>query len=575
MRARVYLLSLIILTIMGIGLYYLSFSYFKAEEIRKAQGRLALYESSLSSQIERFSYFPYVLSQDPYVIAAALGKGDGRLSERLAEFTRQSGVETIYLMDTTGLTIATSNFDQPTSYLGQSYAFRPYFKQALAGNHGEFYGIGATTNLPGLFISEPVRNDSGKIIGVIALKLNFGKLEAIWANAGEQILLSNRDGVILLSSNANWRYRTLYPISNERRASIKQERQFANHPLNELNWKGWGGNQAMIEGTYYLLVRVPLQSRKWSLYFFASERPVQEKTWLTLISAAIIITLLFAWTQMRRTTTIGAALRQSQADSADLREANRRLAVEIEERRTAEKQLERTQDELARTSRLAALGQLSVSVTHELGQPLSAMRNYITAAELSPAPKNEKLLGKLTSLTLRMENITKQLKFFAKAGTDTFEPVDLRDVVKEVEELLSSMFISFNVTCTIEQPHQPVLVRANKLRLEQVLTNIMRNGVDAMKDCSERMLNIHIYQDEKTAYIDVKDSGAGIGGATMEDLQEPFYTTRASGEGMGLGLSISSEIIKEHAGHIAARNHETGGALFSISLPLNNPNRED
>lgn len=116
-------------------------------------------------------------------------------------------------MDTTGLTVSSSNYASTTSYIGQNYAFRPYFKDALAGNHGEFYGIGATTKLPGLFISEPVRNVQGQVIGVIALKLNFGQLENLWIDSDEQVLLGNKDSVVLLSSNPNWRYRAMFPIA--------------------------------------------------------------------------------------------------------------------------------------------------------------------------------------------------------------------------------------------------------------------------------------------------------------------------------------------------------------------------
>ncbi|WP_188664217.1 ATP-binding protein [Terasakiella brassicae] len=568
MRPRFLLLFIVGLAVLSYGMYYVSFSYFKSEEIRKASGRLSLYKSSLLSEIERFVYFPFVLSQDPYVISALSGEGVDRLNERLAKFADQSGVEAIYLMDTTGLTVSSSNYASKTSYIGQNYAFRPYFKDALAGNHGEFYGIGATTKLPGLFISEPVRDVQGQVIGVIALKLNFGQLENLWIDSDEQVLLGNKDSVILLSSNPNWRYRAMFAISKERRQEIQEERQFANEPLNELNWRIWNENQVMVEGNHFLLVTEEMDSRNWTLYFFASQDPVQEKTWMTLISAFVILTIVFAVIQFRRTVRIGEALRESQADSAAMREANRRLAVEIEERKVAEKRLKTTQNELARASRLAALGQLAVSVTHELGQPLAAMRNYLTAAEMSPNPPAMGFMQKMTGLALRMENITKQLKFFAKPGSETFEAVDMRDVLKGAEELLQADFVSNAINYKRIVPNTAVVVHANRLRLEQVLTNLMRNALNAMEAGEERLLTVQLSMENAQACVEVFDTGAGLGKATLEELQEPFVSTRASGEGLGLGLAISSEIVKEHGGRMAARNRQIKGAAFRIELPL-------
>lgn len=568
MRNRTLTLILVIIIAFGYGLYLVSFSYFKSAEIQKANARLSLYKSSLLGEIERFAYFPFVLSQDPNVIAATKGIERTKLNVRLAEFAQHSGVEAIYLMDTTGATIATSNHTNRNSYLNHNYGFRPYFKQALAGLQGEFYGIGATTNTPGLFISAPVFGDKDKVTGVIAIKLNLGELERSWMDAGEQVLLVNDDSIVLLSSNPSWRYKALHQISEKRRAEIREERQFAQQPLEVMNWRLLAENQAIVGLDHFLLVKAKISTRNWNLYFFASQRPVQERVWMTLISFAVIASMIFATTQVRRSRRIGAELRASQADSADLREANTQLAIEIEDRKAAERRLERTQDELSRASRLAALGQLSMSVTHELGQPIAAMRNYITAAELSPNPPEGRFLQKLTDLTLRMENITKELKFFSNSGSENFEPVDIRDVIKGAEELLIPNFSAHDVSYTCNLPDQAIMVRANQLRLEQVLTNLMRNAINAMAGQDERALTVELSKRQDDAFLEVFDTGRGLGEATLEELQEPFFTTQPSGEGMGLGLAISTEIIKEHAGYIQARNRRGKGAVFSIAIPL-------
>lgn len=550
------------------ALYLAFFSYYKTEEVQAAKGRLALYKSTLESEIERISYFPYVLSKDAHVIAGTLRQDRQALNERLAEFARRSQLDAIYLLNTDGVTIATSNYDQENSYLHNNYSFRPYFKEALKGHVGEFYGIGVTTSLPGLFISAPVYAPSGQIAGVIAMKLNLRRLEEAWMEAGENVLLSNGDGIVLLSSNPKWRYKALFDIPPARRDEIKAVRQFDKIPLVKLNWSRTNEDQASVNKVPYLLVAEDLPARQWTLYFFASERSIQVQAWSLLITLIVIASLIFAAWQFKKTRRIGAALRESQADSADLREANRLLAVEIEDRKQAERRLQRTQDELARTSRLAALGQLSVSVTHELGQPIAAMKNYLTAAEISQQPPKVSLLGQMSGLVTRMENITKQLRFFSRPGSKEFEPVSLQDVLKGSEELLAVNLKSGKVQYSSHRPEKPIMVRGNRLRLEQVLTNLMRNAIDAMMDEEDRILEVSLLSKNGYGVVKISDCGPGIGQSTIRDLEEPFYTTRASGEGMGLGLAISSEIIKEHGGMIHAENRVPKGATFIIDVPL-------
>ncbi|WP_165602604.1 sensor histidine kinase [Candidatus Terasakiella magnetica] len=531
-------------------------------------GRLSLYENTLVSEIERFSYFPYVLSQDSFVINSLENGNLNGLNERLAAFVDKSGLAYIYLMDKNGVTVSASNYKSKNSFIGRSYKFRPYFKQAIQGSRGEFYGIGVTTFLPGYFISAPVRKVNGEIIGVVAIKIDLRKLEEIWASAGENVLLTNRDGIVLLSSNKAWRYRSLFPISDKRRIEIREERQFANQPLKSLNWRVWNETEAVVEGQHFLIEQKELQQREWTLHYFASDRPVQEKTWLALISIIVVLVIIFSYLQLRRSLKIGQALRDSQADSAELREANLRLAHEVEERKATEERLKKTRSELSRASRLAALGQLSVSVTHELGQPIAAMRNYLTAAEFAPVPPEASFLEKMTNLALRMENITKQLKFFAQPGELRFEQVNMHDVIAGAQELVMPNLGASCAQLKKELVERAVYVRGNQLRLEQVLTNLMRNALDAMEGTDQSFLIIRMTCTTDKAIIEVLDTGSGLEGATLEKLQEPFVTSKASGKGMGLGLSISTEIVKEHNGALKARNRDKGGAAFSIELPL-------
>src|SRR6056297_810612 len=565
---RLTLRGLAVLTALGVvlGVFLISLGFFRSEEQAKAEGRLSLYRSMVISEIERFSHLTYVLARDRHVMDTAAGRAPGVLDRRLAAFAGESGLDAIYLMRPDGVTIAASNAGTPESFVGQNYGFRPYFQTALDGGQGRFYGIGATTGLPGYFIADPVRGPGGEILGVIAIKLDLTDLEETWRAAGEQVLLANRDGVVLLSSDPGWRYRALGALDTAQRARIAQDRQFPGQALAPLDWRRAEDGRAAIGGAERLHISGTLAAHGWVLHYFSDDSAAVTRSWLL---AGIVTTLagggLLA-SQVRRTRRIGAALRRSEAEEAQLREANERLAVEIEERRAAERRLARTQDELERASRLAALGQLAASVTHELGQPIAAMRNHLTAAEIGGQPA-ARIIPRITGIVDRMEGITRQLKFFARNDREEFGPVDLGAVVQAALALVEPNIAKVGVTTSVDAPEEPVLVRGNQLRLEQVLTNVLRNAVDAVEDCAERRIAITLGQGDGAGWVEVRDTGHGLGQARLDELQEPFVTTRESGRGMGLGLAISANIVKAHQGRFSADNLDQGGAMFRIEIP--------
>ena len=305
----------------------------------------------------------------------------------------------------------------------------------------------------------------------------------------------------------------------------------------------------------------------WQLHYFASDDRAVARSWLAAAAVVVLAGSLLIVFQVQRARRVGRALKRAEREEAQLRQSNRQLAVEVAERKTAEARLQKTQKELAQASRLAALGQLSASVTHELGQPIAAMRNHLAAAEINP--KNAGTLGTdIGDLVGRMEGITRQLKFFASSSEDAFEVVDLRGVVAAGLSLLAPNIESGAVQVDVVQPDTPILVRGNRLRLEQVITNVLRNACDAMEEeAAPSRLDISLGEEDARAFVEVADTGHGLGAASLPDLQEPFVTTRESGRGMGLGLAISANIIKDHDGLMTARDQDAGGAVFRVELP--------
>jgi two-component system C4-dicarboxylate transport sensor histidine kinase DctB len=547
------------------GAYVLSSGYFRSEEVTRAEGRLSLYHSTVVAELDRFSHLTFVLARDPFVIETASGGPTAPLDGRLASFANQSGLDAIYLMDFEGLTISASNAGSASSFVGQNYSFRPYFQEALEGGQGRFYGIGATTGLPGYFIADSVVSDLGEALGVIAIKIDLTRLENSWREGGEQVLLTNADGVVLLASNPDWRYRTLTPLDADQRAAIAETRQFPGQPLDPLDWREGQGDSAIIAGMEVIHLATDDLPHGWQLHYFASTDPVTTRSWLATVLAVVIaggVVLVFL---MRRTAQTQAALTALEAEEAELRRAYDLLAVEIEDRRAAERRLSRTRDELARASRLAALGQLAASVTHELGQPITAMRNHLAAAEIGGS---DRALPQLTGLVERMEGITRQLKFFANPGEDALKPVDLGHAMREALKLVAPNVEALQINLVEEIEPAPVTVQGNALRIEQVMVNLLRNAIDAMEDSTPSDLTVRVGSGSGTGWFEVADRGHGLGQSSLPELQEPFVTSRESGQGMGLGLAISAGIVKEHHGAMTARNRAGGGAVFRVEIPL-------
>jgi len=545
------------------GLYTVAYAYFQELEIQQVRNRSALYQTTLTDALERYRHLPLVLSEDPQIAGALFGVNVDRINRRLARIAEDTRVEAVYLMNRDGLTLAASNHADPLTFLGENYGFRPYFQEALAGGRGEFFAIGATTGRPGYFLAEPVRSHIGHIVGVIAVKIDLSPLIETWTVAGETVFVSNPDGVVLLSAEPRLRYRTLVPIAAERMAEIAAERQFALEPLTPLNWEIARDNSVELDGTAYQHVATPISITGWTLHLLSTRSQARERAWLAIITAVIVVALLSALLLYIRAERMRAALLASQSDRRKLEAVNR--------------QLEQAQQDLERTSKLAALGQLSASVTHELGQPISAMRNYLTAEEI--AGKTSPLTKSLSPILDRMEGIARQLRFFASPGNEPMRRIDLVAVARNAADLVVHDLQRHAIDLAVTAPDGGVFVTGNELRLEQVIVNLLRNAIAAVRESGERKLEIIVAGNSETAFITVRDTGHGLNGQTIERMQEPFHTTRASGEGMGLGLAISAAIIREHNGILKAATRGDGdvtrsrataghGAEFTVTLPV-------
>ncbi len=525
------------------AIFWVGFSFFLVDERSKATDRAQLYRTILLDALTRHEHLPVLLAQDPAVMRAVSEQGRQGLNGRLDDFAREAKLEAIYLLDDTGLTVASSNYQQTVTFLGQNYGFRNYFKQAMAGEVGRFFAIGATTSRPGYFVAAPVRVD-GEVRGALVIKDDLQGLADLWASSSESVLVSNRDQVVVLTSDPEWRYKTLEPLDDVARDRVIAARQFGTQALTPLEWMD-RGERAVLDGVATLHVVADVGTLDWTLHYFAPEALVRNRAAFVTVSLAVFLALVLAVALFVRSQRIRAALDSSQVDRRKLRQAN--------------KKLEATQLELERSSRLAALGQLAASVTHELGQPITALQTYLAAAKIDPSGEDvPALIGRLDGIAKRMEATTDQLRFFARRGGGAKQAVELNDVVRSAWELLPAVGVAFEVRGDVFN------VEADRHRLEQVLINVLRNAVNS----GAESVVVHVGQAGKMAVVQVEDNGAGLQGMDLNDMFEPFKSSRASGDGMGLGLSISAEIINQHGGQIWAEENDEHGLSVYIHLPL-------
>ncbi|MEM7523362.1 MAG: ATP-binding protein [Pseudomonadota bacterium] len=548
---RIALLSIVSLLMIGLLALVVARPYFERQLLKETTGRAELFQTTLDQTLQRFQHLPLVLSEDPLIVGAFFGIGAADMNRRLEAIADRAGIEAVYLLNPDGLTIAASNYATAQTFLGQNYGFRPYFQEAMSGRHGTFFAIGATTLRPGYFIADGVRSVAGDVIGVVVVKIDLAALMRTWAGTGETVFVSNADDVIILASDPTLRYQTLAEIDALRRDEITAERQFGDEPLNALDWRAEDRSRALLNGDVFQHVWIPLDDAGWTLHFLGPLDAVTERTWLVAIGSMVVVAAL---------AVLALAIRSQRMQAALVLAEDHRSAL-----MAANEELRRTQAELERNSKLAALGHLAASVTHELGQPISALRNYLTAAEIKD--EGNPLVQPMGRIVGRMEGIARELRFFARWSTEPMRPVDLSGVVDDALALVRHDAAGACVRVAWERPGEPAFVLGNALRLEQVVVNLFRNAISAMDGRPARTLTVAIVVGAESVDLSVSDTGSGTGGRTLDQISEPFASTRRSGDGMGLGLAISAEIVREHKGGFALCANEEGGAVFTVSLP--------
>jgi two-component system C4-dicarboxylate transport sensor histidine kinase DctB len=534
---------------------------FTQSTANRAELRLALYGSNLQSELQRNSIVPQLLARDPSLISALNSNDFTQTSQRLISFVDEIGAASLSLLDRDGRTVASTE----RVNISKSHREKGYFIDAVRSANTVFRVVEKETGGFGFYYSRRV-DDQGQVIGVILVEVDLQKFERAWAGISEAVFVTNSEGIITLSTEPKWR-----GMSEDQAIALQSPESALDRALRMTT--DWGDSpfNAYVAGQAVMRIQGRIPFRGWQITTFTAYSSVRERVNAILAFEIMIFAVLFAvgfyYTSRRNASKVIFFQRESLA----LRDLNARLHREIAERERMEKTLQVAEQSLAQSSKLAALGEMAAAVSHELNQPLAAMKTYLAGAGLLLRRNrpDEAMVAfqRMDDLVERMGAITRQLKSHARKGAEKFSPIDIAAALDSSISMMDPQFRLSKIKLTKILPDEDVFVMGDRMRLEQVLINLLRNAHDAVKNETHPEIEI-ILNRGNVVTLSVRDNGHGI--SDLENLFEPFHTTKAPGDGVGLGLAISSGIIKDLGGRLTARNAENVGAVFVIEMPIFN-----
>lgn len=562
--------------------------YGAREVSRTAQERLRLISATLSTSVERFRYLPDVVARSREIedLFRERGMPEKRLTaNRLLErISSASGALALFVTDRAGLTVAASNFDSPGSFIGKNYSYRPYFQDAIAKGFGKYYAVGATTGAPGYFLATPITLD-GAVVGVAIVKIDLLPVEQQWRDAGEIVAMNDTQGVIFLSSEPKWRYTAIGPVDARQLKQLTDERRYGDATIDAagitlINEGGY--EKALLGGPgehQRLRATASFGPDGWVLNYFADLGSV-ERLANTLALAAVLglmlaVAGLMIFLQRRKAQAVARRameVLEARVDerTSELRQTNDRLATEIAERQEAERQLDVTRTNLTQAEKLAAIGQSFAGLAHEINQPLAALQTYIASTrllvergKLDVAKGNFDTMGDIVG---RVSDLTNQLKRLARREEEDFRELDIGQQVRRTLTLLKFRFSDLGISA-VDRLEDGVIVHGSGTQLDQVVLNLLNNAIDAVRHVEDPQIEVAIEKGEGVCALTISDNGCGIDLEEQTRLFEPFHTTKAAGEGLGLGLATANRIVSDHHGRLSYFSSALGGAGFRIELP--------
>ncbi|MFT5727488.1 MAG: two-component system C4-dicarboxylate transport sensor histidine kinase DctB [Desulforhopalus sp.] len=602
---RIAFLTVFFIVLLAVSLKVVSsWTYNRGIYDLKEQGntRLDLYVNYLQGVLEKYQSLPELLAIDSNLVRALSTPHEKKRIETLNRYletiNKVSDTLDTYLMNRDGLTIAASNWQESRPFVGRNFSYRPYFKQAMNGKLGRYFALGVTSSKRGYYFAYPVRKND-EIIGAVAIKISIDSVEQKWAQQGENFLVTDPDGVIFVTTYPGWRYKTLVPLSPDVLNRINESKRYPETTFDPvvdeivheddsaqfltLHKKGSDDPVQVIKQTRFM------PQAGWNVHILTDVVDIKKNVFLIdlIVGSSLIVTYILALLLVQRhyrlqelaiieentKTTLRDANEQLETRvierTHELTEANDSLIKEVLERKETEIKLKRTRKELIHAAKLAVLGQMSAGINHELNQPLAAIRSYTdNGTQFLKKGRYEDAMWnmvQIAELTERMAQIGVQLKLFSKKSSGQIVTVPLHGVVDGAMEILKPTLKKAGVSIAISIDPSDLEIRGNNVLLQQVLVNLLTNAMHAMENQPVKEIALTCSAGKDRVLVAVEDTGTGITKDHLKKIFDPFYTTKKSGQGLGLGLTISDRIVRDFGGKIIYVPTATG-ARFEFTL---------
>jgi two-component system C4-dicarboxylate transport sensor histidine kinase DctB len=558
-RIVIFLIIFIFLLIIWFSNFWLTEKF--TQSIRaSSELKAALYSNAIDSELKKNQVIPFLVSMDPMIMTALRSNDYETTSERLSGILREIGASKLRLLDYKGLVVASSDKSELGRNLGDSLAFVSTNKTTKT-----IFKINKLDNGFFQFTYSRLIFEGQDYVGAVIVDVNLLQFERKWKSPAEAILIINSSDEIVMTTENKWRGMNIGDaLRAEAPTSVLNRAFHVAGDYFELNSSKYFVNGQAVMRTD---MAIPFEGLRLSLFSnYASVRErVNAVIAIEIMFFSLLATLVFYYLNRRANSEAFYFKKESE----ELRALNLLLNQEVVIRKKTEKNLEVAEQSLVQSQKLAVLGEMSAAVSHELNQPLAAMKTYLAAAKLlfDRRRSSEGLasLQRIDDLIERMSVITRQLKSHATKMGDLVDRVGLKDVIANSLLIMEPNLNLNSVEIDLALSEPEVYVIGNKTKLEQVVINMVQNALDALTGVSNPKILITLGAYE-TAILRVSDNGSGI--KDLEKLFEPFFTTKSPGDGLGLGLAISSSIINNYGGRMTARNNEEKGAIFEIFLPL-------
>lgn len=543
--------------VIGFGVYAVlsvgiaAWVYFDAFEIAleedRIAGRVRLLETSsrLRGQLDVYRALVNIAAKDPDMADALNGLARESVDDGLSVLSLTYGARDVDLADSIGRIVASSAPDR----VGEAYK-APLIQAALNGRLG--YAVEMEDGERLIRFSRGVVDDTGNAVGAAIVSANLAALEFQWPVTPEPVIFFDEDGLSMSSNRPDLLLLSTAQDASTGRFPMTTPVRTAGADLSRFT---------------------PVVGRVREVQTLSTDIPQLQMSGKILLDTENARTFAFL-----RSGLAGALMVALGLIAAIFIQQRRRLALEsrhsatLEERveaRTAE--LRAAQDELVEASNLAALGRLSAGVSHELNQPLGAILNFAENGrrliERSRTDEASDNLSRIADQVRRINRIIGNLRAFARQEHAPADRIDLVDVTNRALELMQSEIATAGASADIILPDHPVHVMAGKVRLEQVVLNLVSNALDAMQGADDKVLSVELTVPGSEAALCVRDTGTGI--KEPERVFEPFYTTKelGSSKGLGMGLALSFGLVTRFGGQLSCRNLPKG-AEFTITLPI-------